>query len=103
VSTRIPYLDESPTSGHPRTAVQRTAVMDVLFERDRQMAKWGIQTHSMYKWLAILTEEVGEFAEPTLGTSRDALRGEAIQVAAVALAIVEFIDRYAAAEPPVKS
>lgn len=35
-------------------------------ERKRQDAKWGKQTHSLLHWLAILTEEHGEFAKETV-------------------------------------
>lgn len=75
-------------------------------ERSRQDDKWGIQDHDMPTWLAILTEEVGELATAVLQQrfkgSEDydkdtrgqlALREEAIQVAAVAVAIVESLDR----------
>lgn len=35
-------------------------------EREEQQAKWGIQYHDDFRWLAILTEEVGELAEAIL-------------------------------------
>jgi len=69
----------------------------VIAERDRQDAKWGYpQLHSLTEWQTILTEEVGELAAAILaylqGTDERlelAWQKEAIQVAAVALAIVE--------------
>ena len=32
----------------------------ILSERNKQDIKWGEQNHNIYKWLAILGEEVGE-------------------------------------------
>lgn len=72
---------------------------DIDTERDAQDAKWGEQTHSMPVWSAILTEECGEVAEAALRVAfhgEDAhlahLREELVQVAAVAVHILEKID-----------
>ncbi len=78
---------------------QARAVMDVLAERERQHAKWGEQYHEMPVWLAILSEECGELSEATLhqlfgGPQAENVLAEAVQVAAVALQIVEFIRRH---------
>jgi NTP pyrophosphatase (non-canonical NTP hydrolase) len=67
--------------------MNQRVMSEVISERNRQDQRWGVQNHSDYKWLAILTEEVGEVA-------RDALEGrpvydELIQVAAVAIAWAE--------------
>ncbi len=77
-----------------------TALQSVLEERGRQEAKWGEQNHDPFTYLTILTEEVGEFAQTALHTrfgGREGgfvrIREEAVQVAAVALAIVECLDR----------
>lgn len=88
---------------------QRTAALaSVLAERERQDAKWGVQDHAPHFWAAILAEECGEFARESIrdalllaplqfdGPDREALaaaRMEAVQAAAVALAIVECLDR----------
>lgn len=82
---------------------QDMAIMAVLAERKRQDKKWGVQDHMPLVWSAILTEECGEFAKECLtfrfgglkGHERvmGRLRAEAIQCAAVALAIVECLDR----------
>jgi NTP pyrophosphatase (non-canonical NTP hydrolase) len=74
------------------------ARVDVLYERDRQDEKWGEQNHDPFTYLVILTEEVGEFAQAALhnrfgGEQSNRMREEAVQVAAVALAIVECLDR----------
>jgi NTP pyrophosphatase (non-canonical NTP hydrolase) len=74
------------------------ALTDVLQERERQEKKWGEQNHDPFAYLAILMEEVGEFSEAALhlrfgGPEAFGMRTEAVQVAAVALAIVECLDR----------
>lgn len=77
------------------------AMIDVLKERTRQDSKWGTQNHNPFAWLAILMEEVGEVSECMLdcrfgkrdGAVEAHMREEAVQVAAVAMAIVECLDR----------
>lgn len=66
-------------------------------ERLSQDEKWGEQDHSKETWLTILMEEVGEAAQATLhwrfgGHHAQGLRQELIQVAAVAVAMVEALD-----------
>lgn len=70
----------------------------IICERDRQQQKWGIQTHTIAEWLMILGEEYGEackagnesyFRDEPLGR----LRKELVQTAAVALAIIEGLDK----------
>lgn len=75
-----------------------TVIDDVLAERLRQDEKWGEQDNTPFEWLAVLAEEVGEVAQETLrnhfgGIALDAYRAEMIQVAAVAVAAVENLDR----------
>jgi len=88
--------------------------MDILAEireeRRRQDAKWGEQNHSPIEWCAILTEEVGEVSKEALELHFAQLqnsgqseawfeeklalyRKEVIQVAAVALAMAESLER----------
>lgn len=74
------------------------ALRDVLAERKRQDAKWGEQNHDPFLYLTILGEEYGETCQAALEArfgkgSLGHLRLEAVQVAAVALAIVECLDR----------
>ena len=78
------------------------ALKDVIDERKRQDDKWGEQNHNPFIYLAILGEEYGETCQAALharyGKPDDKdnlakLREEAVQTAAVALAIVECIDR----------
>ncbi len=87
-------------------------------ERRRQDKKWGYpQKNTPFEWISILTEEVGELAQATndafmggKGTcDMTKVRTEAVQVAAVAVSILEHLgwpalrcadDRDAAAPGP---
>ena len=74
------------------------AVTDVIKECNRQDEKWGEQNHEAAVWLTILAEEVGESARaildyPLRGKAGEALRDELIQVAAVAVQWIGYIDR----------
>jgi len=76
------------------------ALRDVLAERQRQDALWGEQNHDPFVYGAILVEEAGEFMQAALQTrfggskgGLDRMREEAVHTAAVALAIVECLDR----------
>lgn len=74
------------------------ALISVLIERGKQNEKWGEQNHDNITWMAILTEEVGEAAQCALhqrfgGPEAKNFRDEMVQVAAVALQIVEAVDR----------
>jgi NTP pyrophosphatase (non-canonical NTP hydrolase) len=77
-----------------RTRIYR----DIDDERDRQDARFGNQMHSWPIWAAILSEETGEVSEACLeaywqeegGINR--LRAELIQVAAVAVQMLEKLD-----------
>ena len=71
---------------------------EVQEERKRQDEKWGEQDHPPCDWLMILGEEVGEANEAALEHKFgdwpiDRYRKELIQVAAVAVAAVECLDR----------
>lgn len=90
------------------TPITRTGVIgEVLQERNRQEEKWGEQNHHPLAWLAILGEEVGEVNKavleaffPNYKTYGDYIqaRVELIQVAAVAIAMIESLDRNELAE-----
>ena len=68
---------------------------DVLLERQRQDAKFGpVRGMDLCEWMCVLMEEVGEAAGAVHETvGRDNIRKELIQVAAVAVNIVEHMDR----------
>jgi len=88
---------------------------EVRAEREAQNRKWGQQDHNLVEWIAILTEEVGEAAKEAVDfhfynglvksispiekrsiqfERLQAYRKECIQVAAVAVQMVESLDRY---------
>lgn len=92
------------------------AVNEVLAEREKQNRKWGEQNHSIIEWQGILMEEVGEAAREAVDyhfknpvknswgvymiateaeqTARlERYRKELIQTAAVAIQMVECLDR----------
>jgi hypothetical protein len=79
----------------------RNVLQEVLIERHKQESKWGQQNHSPVEWLMILGEEVGEANKAALEkhfsyvgvTTYEEYRKELIQVAAVAIAAIESLDR----------
>jgi NTP pyrophosphatase (non-canonical NTP hydrolase) len=71
---------------------------EVGAERANQEAKWGQQDHDGPLYLTILTEEVGEVAKAILDHRYKKqpaahIREELVQVAAVAVAMIEAYDR----------
>lgn len=80
---------------------RQVAIVDqILDERLAQDEKWGEQNHNPVEWMSILMEEVGEASKEAIEnhfnpdtTNLDKYRCEMIQVAAVALAMIECLDR----------
>ncbi len=72
---------------------------EVGAERKKQEEKWGQQDHDPFYFLAILGEEVGEVNKAAVDAVKDegnawgSYREELIQVSAVAVAMIESIDR----------
>lgn len=72
---------------------------EVVGERGYQDAKWGESNHAPATWLALLSKQMGQAGEAALlaevGVSEGVhlLRRELIQIAAVAVAAVEALDR----------
>lgn len=67
-------------------------------ERIKQDDKWGEQNHDPITWLSILMEEIGEVSQCALhqkfgGEAAGKYRHELIQVAAVAISMLECFDR----------
>lgn len=84
------------------TREMRHVMDEVLLERFRQDVRWGEQNHGPFTWLAILGEEVGEVNRAVLEANKGGdfddlaladYRRELIQVAAVAMAMIECLDR----------
>ena len=65
----------------------------ILKERQRQDEKWGEQNHDVYKWLAILGEEVGEVNKAVLEDNYSEILDELIQIGAVTVAMIESLER----------
>jgi NTP pyrophosphatase (non-canonical NTP hydrolase) len=79
--------------------MDRSAIYgDIDAERDRQEATFGSQLHPWPTWAAILAEEAGEVAEACLQAhwqedgGLEHLREELVQVAAVAVQMLEKLD-----------
>ena len=72
---------------------QNQIIKAIISERQNQDDKWGEQNHGVYKWLAILGEEVGEANKSALEKRKKELIDELIQVAAVSVAMIESIGR----------
>lgn len=66
---------------------------DVARERFRQDDIWGPQSnHPLSLWMTILMEEVGEVAHDILEDKLEEAKKELVQVAAVAVSIIEHIE-----------
>lgn len=76
-----------------------TVLEEIAVERAKQDAKWGEQNHGIFKWVAILGEEFGEVSKASLEDDSSGYRAELIQVAAVAVAMIEAHDRKMKEEP----
>ena len=69
-------------------------IQDILKERERQDAEHGKDRNLLpSEWLLILGEEFGEVCTGIANWDIDNIREEAVQVAAVAIAMIECIDR----------
>ena len=62
-------------------------------ERERQDELWGEQNHSPFVWLAILGEEYGEACKAIIENNNCDYRKELVEIAAVAVAAIESLDR----------
>jgi hypothetical protein len=93
-------MTDEEKQGLERTYLTGLVLKDVSDERDRQDAKWGVQDHPPYKWLAIIMEELGEAAEAALDMEHPGgaqheqrYREELTHVAATAVAAIEALER----------
>ena len=77
-------------------------VADDLFlleeEDKRQLEKWGNQSHTMFEWLAFMTEEMGELSKAIsewiyrLGDLEE-IRDESIQLSTLAMKMAVMVNR----------
>lgn len=85
------------------------AIGSVIAEMNRQDKKWGAdRDQHPFTWQVILSEEVGEFSQAILhdefgGHKSGTAREEMVQIAAVALQIIEYYDRQCAPAPESKN
>lgn len=80
-------------------------LLEIRRERIKQDAKWGEQNHHPFTYLAVLGEEVGEANQAALqsvygGKAWPDYRKGLVHVAAVAVAMIECLDRHDGAPPP---
>lgn len=72
-------------------------LLHISEERDRQDTKWGgvpgVDRRDDHTYAAVLGEEFGEACQAWLERDTAALRAELVQVAAVAVAWIEELDR----------
>lgn len=68
-------------------------IIEVIKERNRQDEKWGVQYHRPLYWIGILGEEYGEACKEAIEFNTSKFRAELVQVAAVAIAAIEDLDR----------
>jgi len=73
--------------------IKKDVINLILSERNKQDVKWGEQNHNIYKWLAILGEEVGEVNKAVLENKYDEVIDELIQIGAVTVAMIESLER----------
>jgi len=76
------------------------ALKSVMEEMAAQDKKWGADNddHELSTWFLILSEEVGKFAQAKMhyechGPKQYGLRSKLVNAAAVALQMIEYIDR----------
>ena len=82
--------------------ILREIFQEIIRERERQDNKWGEQNHNPFAWLVILGEEYGEACKAAFEAPFDGseitldysnYRKELIEVAAVAVAAIECLER----------
>ena len=77
--------------------IRQNIFAEIEEERLRQIKKFGKQVHDPYKWITILTEEVGEISKCSLELDMTKVKdvtgylAEVIQAAAVCVAMAECI------------
>lgn len=78
---------------------QKSILKEIADERKRQDTTWGVQDHDMADWYTILGEEFGEVGKAICESKLqgmgqpERIRLELVQVAAVAVSMLESFDR----------
>ena len=85
-------MDDSIKNMNDKIVIINNILNEVFEERQSQYKKCGEQNYSLYKWITILGEEVGEACKAALESFHGNYRKELIQVAAVAVAMIESYD-----------
>lgn len=90
----------SDDPGNPPRKIRTQAAIawEIIEERAKQVQKWGEERHTFSGWVAILGEEFGEVCKEVGDTMYSCYpdsnyRHELIQVAAVAMKMIEEYDR----------
>lgn len=91
-------FDDSLFTWVKEVVARRGILAEIVQERIRQDAKWGIQNHTPEKWYTILGEEFGEVGRALCeGNFDPAKKGnyheEMVQLAAVCLEVLECWER----------
>ncbi len=86
-------MTDEPLDDFLRAETTAAILDEITDERMSQDAKWGEQNHSTDRWLVVLMEEVGEMSKENLERRPAHYREELVQVAAVAVAMLEAFDR----------
>ena len=74
--------------------MKQSQILDLIKkERESQDKKWGVQNHNIFKWLAILGEEVGEANKSALENNYQEIISELVQIGAVTVAMIESLER----------
>lgn len=109
-TTAAPPINDGQISrrDHDLIATMLPILDEIMGERFRQLEKWGIQRHQPCEWIGVLGEEFGEASQAAVHlrfhpgkTTAEQLalvahfREELVQIAAVAVAMIEQVDEEA--------
>lgn len=80
------------------TEAQEKILKRVLQRRAEQDVKWGESDQNWYVWNTILGQEIGKAFTASLSGTRDKWGDQMVDIAAVAFAALEYLDRIEHAE-----
>lgn len=73
--------------------VQESIFDLIRTERYRQDQKWGERNYSIFYWICVLVEEVGEASKAAIEFDIPKMKEELIHVAAVVVSFLECLER----------